>query len=1320
MKILGHGVGHFDGNSRIKIPQFGGADFGQKLTIKLRYKMNGAGNGDNGNGQIMWLIIGLNGQVIRSGYGQIPVDIFRALQHGTIIGTLVRQIVSPVGSIGGSTMIWQIIGLDGSVLHSGFGPINGEIMMQIANFRPNRALVIQWYIYAPDGSVVKSGKGKVPVHILDQLRRGVITGTLVKEVSGHSSSISQWMVLDRNGGVTLSGIGRIPHDVIMHLKYRQARPTGNQNHTLWFVVEPQGKIIKTGLGVIPTAVIEGIKAGTIQGSLGKEIITPSGIIWQIVGLDGTIFQTGSGQVDQNILIDIANFYPGNGGIIEVWYFYNADGKMTKSGYGKIPKEIFNELQRGTLKGVLITHTLPSNGSAGKWTIVGADGKVVKSGSGTFSRDAILHYLTSIKHPDGGLIWFIIGVSGNAIESGFGEPPSTILTNLAEGNIRGSLVKLTVDAQGREGSWQILNSYGQILHTGVGPIPMDVLKQLQSQFIYESSVGSENVTYVLIQWKIILLDGTVHSGVGAVPRGILKIIGKEPVSWTITTPDGQTKTGRGKLPEELLPITPIYDADINFGSGLTEWYVIRNNKIVQSGFGEPLTSHSSTGHGTSWTVIKEISLNGKTAGWRLIDPTGIVRDRGLGVVPSDIFYRIQYIIDPSITTTTTKTSTTTTTTRAPHRDVHPQYHMEWYILLSDGTRGRSGFGDIPQDVMDSIRSGKQKGAIVNKLSTGTTSRWHIISSDGKVTSGSGEIPHAVIQRMLQGTVSVTKTEPSVQQGTNIVHRQWSITHPNGTVQTGTGDLPSNVLQSLSNWKLTMPDGSVRTGTGSVPRHLISKTGSGTITGIVGGADSDIEMIQPIPRQDDTATKQTTTNVYWRVTLNDGNTHSGIGEIPGIFLSQVRQWLIMTSGGVKESGSGSIPAHILKLTNRNAIPTSGARSSIPGAVIQSLPGSWSIAMSDGSVNAGRGPIPEAVLNKAIGPRVRWAFTLPTGTVKSGKGTIPSSILQQMSAIAGGTISSTPVKVSQKTKVVKTRIRPSSGVSRTGNTKTQWTVTRSDGTTRTGTGPIPADILQKLQGSSTRWTIIGPDGKPKSGFGQMPQQLLQGFGIQSSTSTKKAQNRPGVTSKTTTRWSVVLEDGTVRTGTGQMPGEILAKLSSNAKWTIVDSRGQVRAGSGLPPWVKATVVKAEPQGTSLTGGSVTSIRKTITQGGSASGRVISGSEKDMFADGKGKTGGVGVQTGPGSFQLNRRFIGPLQYDLVPIRGTSRRIRRKAGFNKNLPLSWQSGKHQTLVANCGSKTKDGSSVMILANNHEIIFSLKTTNTAKAVILSMAAVSIK
>ncbi|XP_041375051.1 uncharacterized protein LOC121387883 [Gigantopelta aegis] len=1317
VKIIGHGVGHFDGKSRMNIRTFRNTDFGQKLTIKLKYRMDGTGNGDNGNGQIMWVIIGANGQVIRSGYGQIPVDIFRALQQGTIIGTLVRQIISHVGSIGGSTMIWQIIGLDGSVLHSGFGPITGEVMMQIANFRPNGGLIIKWYIYAPDGSIVKSGKGEIPADILDQLNQGTITGTIVKEVTGHNSLTRQWMVVDRTGRVTLSGIGHVPQDIMMHLRYRQSGAGVDKNQTLWFVVEPQGRIIKSGLGVIPASVIEGIRGGTIQGSLGREIVTSRGIVWQIVGLDGRVLHTGSGQIDQSILYDIAHFYPGNGGSSMVWYFYTSDGKMSKSGYGKIPKEIFQEMQKGTLKGVLITRTLASNGSSGKWTIVGADGKVVKSGSGSLSRDALLQYLTSIEHPNGGLIWFVIGVGGNAIESGFGEPPATILKNLAQGNIRGSLVKLLVDSQGRERTWQILNAYGQILHDGHGPIPMDVLKQLQSQFRYESSFETQNITHVLTHWTIVMSDGTVHSGVGAIPRNIVNIIAKEHVSWTVKTPDGQTKSGRGQFPREFIPIYPIHDTDTEFGTGLTEWYLIRNGKIVQSGFGDSLSSQQNVGHGLSWTVVKEISLNGKTSGWRLVDPTGRVRDQGMGVVPWDIFYRIQYLIDPSITTTTTAATATlpAATVKVPHGGGQVHNPVQWYIVQPDGSHGRSGFGDVPRDIIEAIRSGRHKGAVVNKISTGRMTRWQIISSGGNVISGSGEIPRDVLQRSLKGTVSIV--EPGQNQGQiKTERREWSITHPNGTVQTGTGDIPVSILRSLSRWKLTMPDGSVRSGTGSVPKHLISRIGSGSISGTVGHADSGFE-IWAITKPDETVTQRTATNVYWKITLRDGNTHSGIGDIPGNYLSLVRQWLIMTSGGVKESGSGTIPAHILKLTNRDSglKSQSGPMSSMPGAVIQSIsaPGSWSIALSDGSVNSGTGLIPQNVLQKAKGPRVRWAFTMPNRTVKSGKGPIPPTILQQMSSVAKGSIRLVPIKVSQGT-----RVRQSSVVSGTSGSKTQtqWTVTRSDGSVTKGTGPIPADVLQTLQGSSTRWTVIGPDGKPISGFGEIPQGLVQGFQLQSNTAGNKGQKqRHAVTGKVITRWSLVLEDGSVRTGTGEVPSDVLSKLSSKSRWTIVDSRGQVRSGSGILPGMQTKVVRVGPQGVSLSGRSGTSIRKSSAQG-VPSDRSASGSEADMFADGMGTVSGVRVQTVPGSLQVNSRFIGPLQYDLVPIRGTSRRIRRQAGLKANILSFGQTGKHQTLVGNCGSKTKGGASVMILANSHEIIFSLKTTNTAKAVILSMAA----
>lgn len=199
----------------------------------------------------------------------------------------------------------------------------------------------------------------------------------------------------------------------------------------------------------------------------------------------------------------------------------------------------------------------------------------------------------------------------------------------------------------------------------------------------------------------------------------------------------------------------------------------------------------------------------------------------------------------------------------------------------------------------------------------------------------------------------------------------------------------------------------------------------------------------------------------------------------------------------------------------------------------------------------------------------------------------------------------------------------------TQRQWTLTLPDGSVRSGTGDVPADVQTLLEAGQasvkgeSHWSVTLPDGSQRTGVGEMPADLksllsarggsghVEGHGLsaQSGSAGDAAVRRRG-------RWNLTMPDGMVRTGSGDTPSDLtsLAGASGKRSWSMRMPDGSLRTGEGEMPADLQAMTNAGtsgrtkrrwsvvmPDGTPRTGvGEMPADLLALTSGSSGGGQV------------------------------------------------------------------------------------------------------------------------
>ncbi|KAH9488956.1 hypothetical protein Btru_059782 [Bulinus truncatus] len=266
--------------------------------------------------------------------------------------------------------------------------------------------------------------------------------------------------------------------------------------------------------------------------------------------------------------------------------------------------------------------------------------------------------------------------------------------------------------------------------------------------------------------------------------------------------------------------------------------------------------------------------------------------------------------------------------------------------------------------------------------------------------------------------------------------------------------------------------------------------------------------------------------------------------------VQKWAVLLPGGiVLQKGEGIIPPDVF---NRYAGLTMGKLVKLfeQGDILIK----WEISKPDGSdLQQGTGNIPNNLIDSLkltsfLTPKqitAIWLILSANGDVlESGKGTaVPADVMR--------TYRNNP-----KTIVMKS-------FSKDGSSPI-WELSRADGTELLqGLGPLPQGIAQFIRGdvmlpqisSVTGWKVQMPNGEVKSGTGPIPQNILNIILKQFSNDKVNGQQANGEP-KLNQRWEVTLPNGSVQTGMGPLPSDFITSLTGQKSHVQVTK--QVKEGS------------------------------------------------------------------------------------------------------------------------------------------------------------------
>ncbi|XP_059172985.1 uncharacterized protein LOC131953691 [Physella acuta] len=446
-----------------------------------------------------------------------------------------------------------------------------------------------------------------------------------------------------------------------------------------------------------------------------------------------------------------------------------------------------------------------------------------------------------------------------------------------------------------------------------------------------------------------------------------------------------------------------------------------------------------------------------------------------------------------------------------------------------------------------------------------------------------------------------------------------------------------------------------------------------------------------------------NLKWRIVSvhPDGKTGKivevGRGDVPqdiqqkhgfDLLPPTLERWFILAPGGiVLQKGEGPIPDDVM---NRYAGFTPGTLVKVyeRGDTVDR----WQISKPDGSeLQEGPGQIPQALLDEfLLGPALTpgqvtstWSVLAPNGHVlESGQGRTPMLTLQKYSA--------NPANLLLRS------------TSRDGGSP-HWEVTRVNGQkVLEGRGALPDGVTQFAKGEIplpqtshvNGWKVKLPSGEVKSGTGPIPQEILDLFQEVYSPAAKIATGGSDVIN----RWKVTLPDGSVRSGVGEMPADVSAAIRSQGAgtgtvWSATLPDGTVRTGTGAVPSDLMTSAQGQGQGQKSKNSSTLGKKWTLT-----------------MPDGTVRTGTGDV---PADLQMTLQQNGSNQQWEITLpdgsvkRGTGQipgHLKKYLGGTRSRRAARVSSKQSMdILSNCGANSASPPSVHLSTSGDDVTMTLKT-----------------
>ncbi|XP_067687681.1 mucin-19-like isoform X2 [Haliotis asinina] len=1296
--------------------------------------------------RIVWFVYGTNGTVLRSGNGDVPKAIYQLLSRGELSGTLVKQIAE----ISGMNANWQILSPTGQTLKSGKGQITKDIIIQFTDNGQKHV----WFVYGHDGSVLRTGTGVVPQDVLRAIKQGEMKGVIIRyTLTGTSttpSSSSTWHLLSSDGKILESGSGVLTKDKITQL-------SGTRSF-IWYVLDLNGSVMKSGYDVVPEHILAGLRTGSIKGTLTKQMVTNSGALgqWKLIGKDGQVTNSGYGRIPMNLLQMVS----GHGGFsmpgsnILTGQVGGTQG-VTRGGHsGSWSSSSTSWRQGGTMGGMQTDqHGGTMSGTiSGSWTrgsqTENQQGQMMGGVTGGQQGGVMGGTMTG---------WDTQGMRGTSggMDSGIYRDGSSMSGTVVNVDQQSAGTFMTSHQRGPEvggtktttttPKWTERTTMRPLVQD-IKPVTFGMQPDMTGQFGFPGGMpvgglGGSKVNLPSIQavnrgmpdetfqtgsvitdygtgtqdFQVPFDQGPQYGGTNFQMPG--KTFGG-PMQPTVDQPvpvDGRTMTAgpwdQGPIDPDGRRYVPV-DPNQGFSFGGMEGTPVQSGQDYNQ-WAVPQTERTTPKPTTATTRATTAPSNVGMGNMPVL-PSGVPETRR--TVTGEIQDALFGSISGGPTVSKTDTASTGTGISGAWSMSGTSMDQTANVGTGDSMTGDSFFDGFSGPVSESswiMSAGETPAA------TGGT-EWYTMKSDGTILqSGTGAVPQTSQLSPIAWVVRKT-------MGSGGVPFKWSVHRPDGTLfESGNGNVPNDIVaritkaslvrvsvpvqgqpsspQTSSMWYILGSDGSIiKSGTGEIPVDVISGVTARTISGTI-ISHSDIGG-----------------NTRWKIIRSGGKETSGMGEMPPSALEDLYND-IMTRQGVTVMRGTANTRRMWQISKPDGSVQTGY-GSIPQSMVSGTM-DWTVTRSDGSVQKGSGPIPDDILNGNHNVNITGTIRRPVagGVLMGGNvgGGVGDAILG-MGAGAGSVLGG---------KVVVTQEGSGAPSSADGwSVSSRWTLKLPDGSIKTGSGSIPADLIQKVSmdsGSQAHWSITKPDGSVQSGTGAIPTNILQG-------------PTSGQVIASSSKWSLIGPDGTVQTGTGEVPPHLLQAAGGTSQWQMNGPDGKVYSGTGeMPESLKQMMNAMTGGGGGLatgsaaaagTGGGTGSVSGTVsgtwksssmssntgTQGLPVMGETWTfGTSETSGSGASGTVGGQGIAGGLNvPVKVDKTYIGPLQYDLVPIRGhvitrrSLRRLRRQVRPNP----------HQALVTNCNGRDGEGPSIMILAGRKRVVFSLKTERTARAVLMSLPA----
>ncbi|XP_013094955.2 uncharacterized protein LOC106078595 isoform X1 [Biomphalaria glabrata] len=472
----------FTNNSLISLPNTANKEFGDKLLIRLKYRVirnvqPGQTFTSNNWGFQGWLNKEnnthnsteiLNSELLRNISDKIHISgsESKALEKMTFIknGSIVRDpsyvfttndTWSNMQLSGNIVQLGKLGNMNSSVMENGVLYISngkGKLLIQEAHKGLKNSILSRWTVVSVNvdgstGMIEETGLGSVPAAIQEKFGFVLMPPVL-----------HRWAFLNPDGFVLQQGEGVIPPEVISRyegfIDGRLIRFNDQGGVILqWNISKPDGSELQHGTGSFPSNLIDTFKLSSLLSP------KQTSAVWSILSASGDVLDSGKGET---IPADKVQLYAGNplvtlfqstsrDGHSPIWHLSRPDGVKLIQGQGSVPQGIAQ-----FIKGEIM---LPQMSSINGWKVELPNGDV-QSGTGSIPQhilDIIMKHYTESNSmlPDQ-----LVQTSGH---QSLGDTQNSFLS-------QGSNLKQ---------QWEITLPNGSVQH-GSGPLSSDILTLLAQQ------------------------------------------------------------------------------------------------------------------------------------------------------------------------------------------------------------------------------------------------------------------------------------------------------------------------------------------------------------------------------------------------------------------------------------------------------------------------------------------------------------------------------------------------------------------------------------------------------------------------------------------------------------------------------------------------------------------------------------------------------------------------------------------------------------------------------------------------------------------------